>query len=199
MSFSDLLDPADIFGGRAAEEASDVQTRASIAGTEELRRQFDIQQARLDPFFQQAAPAIDLLARFSGAQGQDPQAQAFQEFKDSPGQAFLKSRGSDAVSQALSTFGTGNERVSLALAEEGGDIAAQDFQNQLNRLADVAGIAQTTGSQLNVGSQQFATQIGQQGQNLANIQTQGLLNQQQARQNQLGQLAQLAGAFGTGG
>ncbi len=196
MSF--LQSGLDLFGHQGALQQVENTAEATRLGTEETRRQFDIQQARLDPFFEQAAPAVDLLARFSGAQGRDKQALAFQEFEESPGQKFLRSRGSDAVRQTLSKLGTGDDRVSKALASEGADIAAQDFQNQLNRLAGVAGIAQTTGSQLNQGNRQFATQFGNAQSNVFNTASQGISNIQQGQGALAGQLAQLAGAFSGG-
>ena len=196
MSF--LESGLDLFGHQGALTQVENTAEATRLGMEETRRQFDIQQERLDPFFEQAAPAVDLLAKFSGAQGRDSQAQAFQDFKDSPGQEFLKSRGSDATRQLLSKLGGGNDRISLALAEEGSDIAAQDFQNQLNRLSGGAGIAQSTGSQLNQGNQQFATQFGNAQSNVNRAAGQGLANIQQGQNALAGQLAMLGGSIGGG-
>ena len=190
-----LTDPGDLFGKQAAQQASDVQVRAQEQGTAELKRQFDIQQGRLEPFFQQSAPAVNLQAQFAGAQGRDAQAAAFDQFNRSAGQNFLRRRGNKAALNAISRLGPQDPNVLAALEAEGGDIASQDFQNQLNRIASVAGTAQTVGSQLGQGGQQFATQFGQQQQTGANAQTQNLQRQQQANQNITGQAAQLAGFF----
>jgi hypothetical protein len=188
-------DPLDLFGKQASQKASDLQIAARDEGTRELKRQFDIQQSRLDPFFQQSAPAVNLLSQFSGAQGQEAQGAAFDQFNRSAGQDFLRKRGNKAALNAISRLGPQDQNVIDALNVEGGNVASQDFQNQLNRLASVAGIAQTTGAQLGSGNQQFATQFGQQQQTGTNAQLQNLQRQQQANQNAAGQGAQLLGSL----
>ena len=192
---NEVLDPGDLFGKQASKQAMEIQNQATRQGTAELKRQFDIQQARLDPFFKQSAPAVNLLSQFSGAQGREAQGEAFEQFNKSAGQDFLRKQGNKAALSAISKLGPQDANVLAALEQEGSNIASQDFQNQLNRLASVAGVAQTTGSQLGQGNQQFATQFGQQQQTAQNAALANQQRQQQANQNIAGQASALAGSI----
>ena len=204
--FNDLADPLDFSGKGAADQAAQLQIDAARVGREETTRQFDLQQERLTPFLEQAAPAVDLLAKFSGSQGTGEQSKAFRGFDESAGQKFLRSRGRSAVNDLLSKLGIDQDaNVSRALDKEGRGIASQSFQDQLNLLARVGGVAQTTGSQLNQGSQSFATSFGQLRQSEADATRRGSEIQQSINSNLINQGAQAFGAFaknrsgGTGG
>ena len=93
-------------------------------------------QGFIDPGMQ----AQQRQAALSGALGADAQAQAFQGFQDSPGQAFLRERGEQAVLRnAAATGGLGGGRVLQELQRQGIGLAAQDFQNQFDRLGLLSG------------------------------------------------------------
>jgi len=59
-----VRDPLDVFGGQAAARGLETQEAISGASLAELKRQFDIGQERLEPFFQEAVPAFQLQATF---------------------------------------------------------------------------------------------------------------------------------------
>lgn len=94
----------------------------------------------LSPFTQPGQQAAQQQAALSGALGPEAQATAFQQFQDSPGQAFLRDRGERAVLRnAAAIGGLGGGNVRRELVEFGQGLAAQDFQNQFDRLGQVAG------------------------------------------------------------
>ena len=195
-SLIDVADPLDIFGSRSAADATEAQSESAADSLAELRRQFDIQQENIRPFREQALPALGQFAQLSGAQGQDQQLAAFGQFRDSPGQAFLRDRGQRSIERNAQAFGSpirGN--VQAALDQRGAGLAEQDFESQMNRLAGISGIAQTAASQLGGASQQFASDVGNQSIQQGNIRASGLAAQQASRANLAGTAAGLFGQF----
>ena len=192
-SLSKIADPLDLHGSASSERATKAQSEASAASVAELRRQFDIQQENIEPFREKALPALEQFARLAGAQGSGQQRAAFTQFRDSPGQAFLRDRGNRAIARNQPATGEVDPRVQAALNERGAGVAEQDFETQLNRLAGLGGIAQTAASQLTGASQQFTRDINEQNIAQGNIRASGLQAQQQARANLLGSVAGFAG------
>lgn len=191
-TFATLTDPAD-FQGRAAGETADLQRKASQESIDELRRQFDLQQGRLDPFFRQSEGAINLLSQFSGAQGADAQQAAFANLQDSPGARFRREQAQKSVIRDASvTGGLGGGNVLRQSQQAGISSAQQELNDELNRLSSIAGIAQTTGGQLGQAGQQFASQFANQLNAGAALQGQNILGQQQ---NKAGLLSSAAGLF----
>lgn len=182
-AFSFLADPIDITGSRAAGEATKANIEASREAQAELRRQFDIGQERLEPFFQEAVPAFQLQAALSGAQGPEAQAQAFADFEEDPGTAFLREQGLRLIDTgAAATGGLGGGDRLKALTEFSQGLALQDLSGRFNRLGVVSGQGQTAGAQSSVLGQQFATNIGGVLGQQAAATTQGLQAQTEGRQ-----------------
>ena len=98
----------------------------------------------------------------------------------------------------MQKLGGGDERIKQALDQEGKDLASQSFQDQLNLLARVGGVAQTTGSQLNQGGQQFATDFGRIRQSEADALRRGSEMQQSINSSLVNQAAEAFGRFGGG-
>ena len=95
---------------------------------------------QFDPYAEQGRAALGLQGALSGAQGADAQRQAFQNYTDSPGQQFLRDRGEQSILRNQAAIGgLGGGRVRQALSEHGIGMAAQDFNNQYNRLAGLSG------------------------------------------------------------
>lgn len=192
--FRALFDPGDILGTRASEEAERAaaeQEEAFGQGITEQRRQFDITQANLQPFLQAGVGALGQQQALLGLSGVGAQQAAFDAFRESPGQAFLRERGQRALTRnAASIGGLGGGNVRSALVQQGVGFAQQDFGNFFNRLAGLSGTGQQTGAQLGqFGAQQagaISNLFGLQGQARAS----GILGGQQARaqgtQNVLG-------------
>lgn len=103
----------------------------------------------LNPFVQPGQMAQQRQAALSGALGADAQAQAMQAFMDSPQQAFLREQGERAVTRnAAALGGLGGGNVMKELSRFGTGLAAQDFENQFNRLGQVAGQGLTAAQSL---------------------------------------------------
>lgn len=161
--------------------------------------------------------AFDAQAALSGALGADAQKQAFQQFSESPEQAFMRQQGEQAILRGSSaTGGLGGSRVLEALQNRGIGVAAQDFQNRFNRLGAVAqpGLqAQTNLANLRMSANQaiagvrerrgqgladlaigVAPQLASYAQNQANAEAAGTLGIGSAIGSGLGSLAESAGA-----
>ena len=137
-----------------------------------------------------------LQAALSGALGPAAQAQAFQNFQESPGQQFLQEQGlRQNLAGAAATGGLGGGQIQQELNRFGQGLAQQDFQNQFNNLGQVTG----TGLQ---AASQIGQLRGQQGQTVGNLQGQGaqLAQGLGIAQGQLGgQQAGLIGSLGQTG
>ena len=122
---------------------------------------------------------------------------AMQAFQESPGQAFLRQRGEQAILRGASaTGGLGGARVQEALQQQGIGFAQQDLQNQLARLSGIAGQGQVATQNVAQLGAQTAGQIGQQLQAGGQAQASGILGAQQARSGFIGQAGgALSGAF----
>jgi hypothetical protein len=132
------------------------------------------------PLFQEAAAGVNQFtgagvsaqqrqAALSGALGNEAQQQAFAEFNESPGQAFLREQGLRQVTNAASaTGGLVGGNVLSELQRQGQGLAQQDFQNQFNRLGSLS----SQGLQAAGQAGQFLSQAGQQQGNLASTNAQ---------------------------
>ncbi len=185
----------------AARQGLGVQQQATEQGLQLAQEQFGQVQAGLEPFTRGAAQAFRRQQALSGALGSDLQRQAFEQFQESPGVAFLREqglRGAGATFGAQGKLGSG-ERLK-ALTEFSQGLALQDFGNQFNRLGAVTGTGlqaalglgglsgQNVGLQANLltgGAANQANLLGQQGAASAL----GTLGQQQASAQGLEQIA----------
>jgi hypothetical protein len=143
----------------------------------------------------------------SGALGADRQAEAFQNFQDSPGVQFLREQGLRGVDQRSASSGGlgGGERLK-ALTEFSQGLALQDFGNQFNRLGSITGTGLQAAQALGgISGQsgvtqagQFAQQAGTTGQ-IGQAQALTTLSKQQARaqgnEQIIGGLTNIAGGF----
>ncbi len=155
-------------------------------------------QARLSPFAEQGGQAFNLQAALSGAAGPEAQAQAFQNFQESPGQQFLQQRGQQALLRGASAIGgLGGGNVRQALVEQGVGFGRQDFGDFFNRLGSLSGIGAQAAGQ-GAGLSQQAGLAGAQ----AGLGTSGAIGQArlgtggQIGQARLGAGQQLAGSLG---
>ena len=151
---------------KAATSAADKQQQAASQGRAESARQFDITQTNLKPFQEAGAKAVQAQQDLTGLSGVDAQETAFRQFKESPGQQFIRQRAQrNLLQNAVAIGGVGGGTVRRNLVEQGAEFAAQDFNNQLNRLSGIR-----------TGGQSAANSIGQFGANAANTNA-NLLNQ----------------------
>lgn len=195
MSFADILDPADL-QGRGADEISQKQQAASQMNIDELRRQFDIQQGRIEPFFEQSKGAINLLSQFSGTQGAEAQEGAIANLIDSPGARFRREQAQKNIQRSASvTGGLGGGNVLRQTQQQGISSAQQELSDELNRLSSIAGISQSAGGQLGQIGGKFATDFANQLSTGAGAQAQNILGQQEKKAGLVGSAVGLLGLF----
>lgn len=118
-----------VLGGSSALQ----NTQQNVGGT------FDQGVSGLQPFVGPGQDANQLQAALSGALGPEAQAQAFQNFQASPGQAFLQEQGERGLlrtAAARGDLGGGNLGRELSVFNQG--LALQDLDAQFGRLGDVA-------------------------------------------------------------
>ena len=167
-------------GGAVSEEL--IGLRESLA---EQQRQFDIGQANVSPFREAGASALQEQQASLGLLGREAQQASFDQFTESPGQAFLRKRGEKALLASASATGAlGGGNVLAALQEQGIGFAAQQHNQRQAQLAGISGTgASTAVTQAQLGSQ-FASDVGQLQQGAAQSRASGLLAQQALEQQQ---------------
>lgn len=146
-----------VIGGHAAKKAAKTQAASAQAGIDEVKRQFDLGRADLEPWRTAGGQAI--------GQGY-AMLQPGYDYTASPGYQFRLDEGLRGVQNSAAAKGllqSGGTLKGIDKYAEG--MAAQDFNDQFNRMMAVAG-----------GGQQAATsgaQMGQQaGQSVADLLTQ---------------------------
>lgn len=107
----------------------------------ELTQGYNQAQQTLSPMAQQGAGASQMQAALSGALGPQAQAEAFQNFRSSPGTDFLAGQQEQALLRNQAALGGGlgqSGRVMEALQEQAMGRAQTDFGNQFARLGQIA-------------------------------------------------------------
>jgi hypothetical protein len=160
---------------------------------------------QLTPFVNQGVQAGGLQSAFSGARGAAAQQQAYDDFRESPGQAFLREQGERALLRnSAATGGLGGGNVKRELVNYGQGLALQDLTRQTGQLGEIANRGLSAGatsagitSQLSGQQAGLNSQLAQTGANITSQlgAQQGQLSGQQASlQGQLaGQQGQLYG------
>lgn len=151
----------------------------------------------LNPYASTGQEAQQREAALSGALGGAAQQQAFQDFQESPGQKFLRERQEQALLRnASATGGLRGGSTLSALQEQASGIAAQQQQQQLENMRNIAQRGQQAATQQG----QFSQTGGIGGANLIGQiagQQAGLLGQQAGMQANTGsQMANLAAQGG---
>ena len=129
-----------------------------------LRGDYATAQQFQAPYREYGQEAAQRQAALTGALGPEAQQQAFAEYQASPALGFLQEQSERALMRnaaAMGGLGGGNVRQNLTKLTA--DLYGQDFQNQLNRLGDIAtrgyGAAATSAGL----GQNLATGIGNLG------------------------------------
>lgn len=123
-------------------------TLGDVLGTlQETRSQVDSSLNRgigyLDPYKEGGPEARNLQLAFSGALGPEAQAQAFQNYRNSPGVDFMVGEGERAITRnAAAMGGSQGGNVMRELMKFGTGVAMQDFGNQFDRLGGLSMQAQ---------------------------------------------------------
>jgi len=111
-------------------------------------------QGQLQPFIQGGQQAFDLQSALLGAQGSEAQAQAFQNFRQSPGQQFLQEEQERAIIRnAAATGGLGGGNVRQELQRRALGRAELAFGNRISQLGTLSGQGlQATGQSAQLAS-----------------------------------------------
>lgn len=143
-------------GRKAAGRAAGLQADAAREAAALEAERFAETKETLDPFITGGTSASQLQEALSGALGPEAQAQAFQDFQESPGTGFLREQGLRLINSgagATGGLGGGNRLRELTKFSQG--LALQDLNQQFGRLGSVAGrglSAATTLGGLGAGS-----------------------------------------------
>lgn len=189
----------------SAVRAAEIAAESQQLGIDEQRRQFDITQGNLAPRIAAGNQAMNQQMALLGMGGQEAQKQAFAAFGNSPGQRFLRERQEKALLRnagAMGGLGGGNVRT--ALQEQAVGLAAQDYNNQFNRLGAISSGGQAATSNLNQFGANMANNVsnslGAMGQarasgiqNAGAANASGILGGIQSRAQADGQYWQLGG------
>ncbi len=212
-----VIDPFDIFGGRAGAEAAKQQAKYAQYGIDEQRRQFDIMQGNLNPYMQAATGTAAVLdadgnvvtpaqqgsfgqqQALLGLQGQDAYNQALQPIM--PQYNEMAMQGENAMLQnASATGGLRGGNTQAALAQFRPQLLQSLIDQQYSRLGGITGSGQNAAAGLGTAGMGMASNIGnlygQKGQAVAG----GILAPSQAYQNMIGTGLSALGAYtGAGG
>ncbi len=143
------------------------QARADIGlGIEESGALAQQAAGLFDPFTGGGGQAFQQQLALSGALGGPAQETAFQQFRDSPGQQFLREQGEQSLLRnAAAVGGLGGGRVRQELQRQGIGFAEQAFQNAFDRLGSLSqtGLA-ATGQQAGVFGDQASRVASLRGQ-----------------------------------
>lgn len=133
---------ADLTGGAPSASAGDF----SNAGVNEAINQG---VGAFSPYMQHGGAAYQQQAALSGALGPEAQKAAFARFTESPGQAFLREQAERGLLRNQAAIGgLGGGRVMQELQRQAMGLAAQDFDNQFNRLGQVTGTGMQAAGQV---------------------------------------------------
>lgn len=181
---------------RAASKASKAQQQSANQANMLAQQRFEAIRETMMPFIESGMPALQMQQAMSGALGPEAQAQAFANYQESPGVAFAREQGLRGIENDAAMTGRGGGSRLKAITEFSQGLAMQDFNNQYNRLQNLAqqsisaagslaGTSATfTNAQTNAINQAGAARAG------------GIVGRANAWSGALSGLAGLAGGFG---
>lgn len=186
----------DTFFGGAEKKAGRAQAAAAREGAAIIREQFEDVKARLDPFIEPGAPALQQQAALSGALGPDAQREAFAAFQESPGVQFLREQGLRGINTGeAATGGLGGGERLRELTRFSQGLALQDFNAQFNRLGAVTGTGLTAAGNLGGVSGVAAAGQSQALQAAGAAKAGGIVGQAAGRREGIAQVAQVIGGI----
>jgi len=149
MGITDWLNIGNsILGAASANKAANTQAGGYQDATNEIRRQFDINQANQAPYQAAGVGALKQLT--------DPNA----SFQASPDYAFKRSEGTRDIGNTWAARGGAFSGNALrALDQYNSNLASGEFGNWWNRQAGLAGVGQAANNQVGVIGQNAANNI----------------------------------------
>lgn len=147
-----------ITAANAAEAAAEQQSEAARNALALQREMFEYQKSLLEPYRTAGTAA---LGRLTGAMGLGGPAQQQQMLEMDPGYGFRLGEGLKALERMQAARGNmlsgGAMKAGQRYAQ---DYASGEYSNAYNRLANIAGLGQTAGTQLGGAAQQFGQTAG---------------------------------------
>lgn len=171
-----------LLGNRGERRAADAQAQAQQAAIDEQRRQYDQSRQDMEPWRQ---AGMDGLSRLQGLLTNPNSIQDSNAYQWRLGQGLQAQDRSAAANGNLFSGGHSADLMRFAQGE-----ASQEYGNQWNRLAGLAGVGQTANSQLGALGANMAGNIGNSLGNIGNARASSYSNQA----NNWGQFA--TGAMG---
>lgn len=150
-----------VLGSDATESASNTAASAQNAATEAQERIYEKQREDFEPYRQIGIKAIDPYEKMLYG-GYD--------MKESPAAQYQLEQGTKALNRSLAARGlSGSGNAAQRLTELSSGIAASDYQNQYNRLADALKVGTGASSAMSQASNQYGNAVQQGATNIGNI------------------------------
>ena len=198
-----------LIGADAAGDAADTQAAAADRSAQLQREQFERQVELQEPFRQAGMTGQNRFLELMGlgenkdAEGYGRYARDFgmEDFQQDPGYAFRLSEGMKTLDRQAAARGGLISGAALKGAQRfGQELGSQEYQNafnryqtnranQLNPLASLAGMAQTSANTLGQAGQNYANQAGDAYQGAAQQRASGYVGQANALTGGIGQAA----------
>ena len=147
-----------VMEANAAEKAAETQSQAAQNALALEREMFEYQKGLLEPYRTAGTKALE---RMSGAMGFGGQGSQQQMLEMDPGYGFRLGEGLKALERMQASRGNflsgGAMKAGQRFAQ---DTASQEYGNAYNRLANIAGLGQTAGTQMGGAAAGFGTSAG---------------------------------------
>lgn len=181
--------------GDAAGKAADAQSQASEAGIAEQKRQFDKMTELLSPYVKAGTGALSGQQNILGLNGAQAQQQAISGIENSPYFQSTFKQGENAILQnASATGGLRGGNTQGALAQFRPQLLNQLVQQQYQNLGGITSIGQNSAAQTGNAGMQSANSIGSLLSQGGAAQAGGIIGQQNAQNQLIGNLVGLGGA-----
>jgi hypothetical protein len=177
-----------VYGANQAGKAGDKAAAGGAASLAEQARQFDLTRKDQQPFLDAGYDALRL--QNEALKGD------FSGFENSPDYLYARDQGIRALDRSAAArggfMGGGADADRMTFAS---GLATQNFGNYWDRLAQRAGQGQGSAQNLGALGSQYATNVGNTHQDIANTRASSYMAQANAWGNTAGQLGNLAGMY----
>lgn len=180
---------------KASAKAADVQSEASQAGIDEQKRQFDKMVELLSPYNQAGTSSLKAQQDLLGLNGAVAQKAATSSIESSPYFQAVAKQGEGAILQnASATGGLRGGNTQGALAQFRPQLLNQLVQQQYQNLGGITSLGQNSAAQTGNAGMQSASNIGNLLAQGGAAQAGGIIGQQNAQNQMIGNLVGLGGA-----
>lgn len=188
---------------RAASEAADTTAAAADRASEAQERMFERQVELQEPWRKAGETALNKLVPLAT----EYTPFGMQQFQADPGYGFRMSEGMKALERGAAARGGLLSGATLkGIQRFGQDLASQEYTNAFNRyqterearlrsLQSLAGVGQTTATQLGEAGRSYATNVGNIGMGQAENAANAAISRGSTYGNALNQLAYLGGRY----